>query len=84
LCTTPKGVFLVVRHDSDQPDAGGTWELDVSQHGGLEKALKELSELSGQAVVVTGTCKLLRGQETKKGAWELERLVQVAKCVLEK
>ncbi len=107
LAHTPKGVFLLVPDGSvvgkgEQAPWEGegsrlrlttAWELDVSKVAGLDKQAKELS---GKAVVVTGTCQIVRVQ-TKvdttipdpstppaEAHWELQKVVTVSKLATDK
>jgi RNA polymerase sigma factor (sigma-70 family) len=94
LCHTPKGVFLMVREERKvQSDLGwdttelkvevATWELDLSKAPELENQAKSLS---GKAVLVTGTCKMIRAQPgspivfpDQQGGWAMQRIVTVSR-----
>src|SRR5262249_5744521 len=94
LCHTPKGVFLMVREERKvRSDLGwdttelkvevATWELDLSKAPELENQAKSLS---GKAVLVTGTCKMIRAQPgspivfpDQQGGWAMQRIVTVSR-----
>ncbi len=95
LAYTPKGVFLLVKEGSPTAAETTTWELDVSKAPELDKLAKELS---GKAVVATGTCPMVRvlpkayggyGGAAEpfapgEGHWELQKVVVVSKLATEK